>query len=183
MALEPLPHVSINTLNRLNTLGKEIDVIVGSCLLDASHIWNKVTLIEAGVVRMFYLAIDGKEHNKNFFFEGDIFWPVTPSLQEKAAGFTIEALSNVKAIQWHIDDFKSAFESELEWLKFTLFWSDKLLDSKMQREQEWLQLPAKARYENLLIKHPDIVQRVPAHHIASFLGITSVTLSRLKHAS
>lgn len=183
MALETLPHISANTLKALNTSGKKVNLTAGSCLLNASHIWNKVTLIESGVVRMFYLAIDGKEHNKNFFFESDIFWPVTPSLQEKAAGFTIEALSHVKAIQWDIDDFKSAFESEVEWLKFTLFWSDKLLDSKMQREQEWLQLPARARYQNLLKKHPDIVQRIPAHHIASFLGITSVTLSRLKHTS
>ncbi|HHU57388.1 MAG TPA: Crp/Fnr family transcriptional regulator, partial [Bacteroidales bacterium] len=37
------------------------------------------------------------------------------------------------------------------------------------------------RYEELLVQHPQIVQRVPQHYIASYLGITAVSLSRIRN--
>ncbi len=36
------------------------------------------------------------------------------------------------------------------------------------------------RYEELLVKHPEIIQQIPQHYIASYLGITSVSLSRIR---
>jgi len=37
------------------------------------------------------------------------------------------------------------------------------------------------RYEDLLKNHPEIIRRIPQHYIASYLGITSVSLSRIKN--
>jgi CRP-like cAMP-binding protein len=37
------------------------------------------------------------------------------------------------------------------------------------------------RYEQLLAEHPEIIQRIPQHYIASYLGITSVSLSRIRN--
>jgi hypothetical protein len=55
-----------------------------------------------------------------------------------------------------------------------------LLDGKMQREQEFLQLSARQRYELLLRQHPAWAERLPLRHLASFLGMTDVTLSRVR---
>ncbi len=55
-----------------------------------------------------------------------------------------------------------------------------LLDGKMQREQEFLQLSARQRYARLLEQHPQWAERIALKHLASYLGVTDVSLSRLR---
>ena len=55
-----------------------------------------------------------------------------------------------------------------------------LLDGKMQREQEFLQLSARQRYASLLEQHPEWADRIALKHLASYLGVTDVSLSRLR---
>ena len=55
-----------------------------------------------------------------------------------------------------------------------------LLDDKMRREQQFLQLSAAERYQSLLQEHPDWLHRIPLHHLASWLGVTDVALSRIR---
>lgn len=55
-----------------------------------------------------------------------------------------------------------------------------LLDGKMQREQEFLQLSARQRYARLLEQHPLCAERIALKHLASYLGVTDVSLSRLR---
>ncbi len=43
--------------------------------------WQTLYWITSGVIRMYYLDVDGKEHNKSFFSDNDFFWPVTESLR------------------------------------------------------------------------------------------------------
>jgi hypothetical protein len=55
-----------------------------------------------------------------------------------------------------------------------------LLDGKMQREQEFLQLSARERYQQLMHQQPQWAERIPLRHLASYLGMTDVTLSRVR---
>jgi len=56
----------------------------------------------------------------------------------------------------------------------------RLLEDKMSREQQFLQTTATERYQALLTSHPDWVRRIPLRHLASYLGITDVALSRIR---
>lgn len=55
-----------------------------------------------------------------------------------------------------------------------------LLEDKMARERAFLQNTASERYQALLAEHPDWAKRVPLRHLASYLGITDVALSRIR---
>jgi hypothetical protein len=48
------------------------------------------------------------------------------------------------------------------------------------RERSFLQQTATERYLDFCERHPDLLQRIPQYHIASYLGVTEVTLSRLR---
>ena len=50
---------------------------------------------------------------------------------------------------------------------------------KEQREYEFLLLDAKARYLNFIHDYADLTERIPQYHIAAYLGITPVSLSRV----
>ncbi|MEL7005963.1 MAG: Crp/Fnr family transcriptional regulator, partial [Bacteroidota bacterium] len=52
--------------------------------------------------------------------------------------------------------------------------------STLERINRSLSEPADVRYTNLIKRHPDLIQRVPLIHIASFLGITPESLSRIR---
>ena len=55
-----------------------------------------------------------------------------------------------------------------------------LLDDKMQREHSFLHASAHERYALLLTTRPDWAARIPLRHLASYLGITDVSLSRIR---
>ncbi|MCO4787054.1 hypothetical protein MGA5115_03020 [Marinomonas gallaica] len=172
--------LSQHTQTKLMTLARPLDANKGDLLLSSEAPWTCVYWLSEGVVRMYYLDQDGQEHNKRFFLAGDLFWPVTHSLRTKAVGFSIETLSPVLGQYWLFDEFKPAFKDNLEWLSFNQIWMERLLEAKLSRERDWLQLTAIARYRQLLVDQPTLIDQVPAHHLASYLGITPVTLSRLK---
>ncbi|HEY8401664.1 MAG TPA: Crp/Fnr family transcriptional regulator, partial [Cytophagaceae bacterium] len=78
-------------------------------------------------------------------------------------------------------DFQSIIENSPELKKEfeehlfrRLFHSQQLLYSFLKNNPQ-------KRYEELLERHPHIIQRVPQHYIASYLGITSVSLSRIRN--
>ena len=48
--------------------------------------------------------------------------------------------------------------------------------------REWFNKDSpRERYEDLILKHPEIIKRVPQHYIASYLGITPISLSRIRN--
>ncbi len=57
-----------------------------------------------------------------------------------------------------------------------------MLEHEFIREYEFLHHNAQKRYRNFCMAHPDLVERIPDYHLASYLGITNVTLSRIKAA-
>lgn len=152
----------------------------GMPLLRAGDTWCHLWWVETGALRLFYLDRDGAESNKNFFLPGSMLWPVTPWLGKQPAMFHVEPLED--STVWALP-----FTDENEDARRTTAWQAlehatlcALLDGKMQRERSFLQDSAQQRYASLLAQHPDWAARIPLRHLASYLGMTDVTLSRLR---
>ncbi|GAA6142412.1 Crp/Fnr family transcriptional regulator [Hydrogenophaga sp. 5NK40-0174] len=152
----------------------------GQALQRAGDRWQHLWWIESGALRMYFVDIDGQSHNKNFYLEGAFLWPITPTLAREPVHFWVEALepSIVWALPWA--EWKSAVQDFAPWAALEKQMLSRLLEDKMQREHEFLQRSATERYQDLLEHHPAWAQRVPLKHIASFLGITDVALSRIR---
>ncbi len=149
-------------------------------LVNQGDRWNKVYFVERGIVRLFFNTPDGREFNKNFFTEGNFFWPATPATRLHPSLFSITTLE--MSYIW-VADF-ALFQKQLmttqRWEAFALPFAETLADQKINREYEFLMFDAEARYLSLLEQDPQLVRRVPDYHLASFLGMTNVTLSRVK---
>jgi len=149
-------------------------------LVNQGDRWNKVYFVERGIVRLFFNTPDGREFNKNFFTEGNFFWPATPATRLHPSLFSITTLE--MSYIW-VADF-ALFQKQLmtiqRWEAFALPFAETLADQKINREYEFLMFDAKARYLSLLEQDPQLVRRVPDYHLASYLGMTNVTLSRVK---
>lgn len=152
----------------------------GEALLRAGERWQHLWWVERGCMRLYYLDREGQASNKNFHTDGAIFWPITPALREQPVHFWVEATepAMVWALPWKA--WSAAMAEHQAWITLERRALAHLLEDKMAREHAFLQHTATERYQHLLTEHPDWAQRVPLRHLASYLGITDVALSRIR---
>jgi CRP-like cAMP-binding protein len=149
-------------------------------LVNQGDRWNKVYFVERGIVRLFFITLDGREFNKNFFAEGNFIWPAIPSARLHPSLFSIATLEMSHIWLADFAPFQKQLMTIQRWEAFALPFAETLADQKINREYEFLMFDAEARYLSLLEKDPQLVRRVPDYHLASYLGMTNVTLSRVK---
>ncbi len=149
-------------------------------LLAAGSVWQHALWVERGMLRLFYIDSEGRESNKNFHAEDAFIWPVTEAMQRKPAAFFISALT--PAVVWRLPHgaLQATVRTLPSWTALRLQALAGLLDDKMRREQLFLQCTARQRYEALLGERPEWTGRIPLRHLASYLGMTDVSLSRLR---
>lgn len=152
----------------------------GALLLPAGAMWEELFWIESGACRLYYTTVDGLESNKNFYMQGAMFWPVTQRLQSEPVRFNIEALlpTRVWRMPWKLWD--AAAGSDPCWQAHERTVLEHLLDDKMQREHAFLQLNATERYLLLAHVHTQWLEVVPLRHLASYIGVTDVAISRIR---
>ncbi|HEX5739419.1 MAG TPA: Crp/Fnr family transcriptional regulator [Hydrogenophaga sp.] len=174
--LGPLPEAARTAAESAHRLTP----MAGDALLRDGERWQHLWWVVSGAFRLYYLDREGQAANKNFYLEGAMFWPITPDLADQPVGFWVEALeaSEVWALPWAA--WQNATVDFAPWQRLERYVLAGLLQDKMRREQQFLQDTATSRYQALRATHPDWMQRVPLKHLASYLGITDVALSRIR---
>lgn len=104
---------------------------------------------------------------------------MTESLRNEPAGFFIESIESGSGWRWDFDVFKQNFANEADWMTFSHLWMENVLAEKFNREKDWLQLTAAQRYIKLITQIPEF-KRLPNMHLASYIGVTPESFSRLK---
>lgn len=151
----------------------------GHILLCAERVEPKIYFIKTGVVRAFAPL---SEHEITFWFgeEGAVILSIKSYVESTLGYENIELLSDCELYELSMVDLEELYCRDLHIAN----WGRKFA------EKEWLKLEsrlvassflsAKERYECLLTNSPSIIQRVPLKYIASYLGITQVSLSRIR---
>lgn len=152
----------------------------GEALLRQHERWQQVYLLETGLIRLYFLRPDGKEFNKNFYREGQLICPLTTNMQQQASLFGISCIENCSLWQCPAEQFISILSAQQAWTPLQSHFLSKLVDHKLQREHDLLSLTAKERYQAFCEREPELAERVPLVQLASYLGITDVSLSRLR---
>lgn len=149
-------------------------------LVHAGDHSDTLYLLDAGLVRLFYTTPDGRERNKAFYRSGDITGPVSAAITASASPFSIQCLEPCEMISFRFSDLRAATRQSPQ---IANLYSDLLAEAFIrneQREAVLLTCNAEQRYRWLLQHEPDLPNRVAQFHIASYLGIDAVSLSRLK---
>jgi CRP-like cAMP-binding protein len=151
----------------------------GDILLRQGQVCHQIYFVERGLLRLYYY-VNGKEVTEYFATEGRLIGGVDSFFSRLPSRKQIETLEPCLLHSITFSDLEMlysqfhALEKAGRLLATAAFLS-------MQERLFSLQFhPAKQRYETLLAAAPDIVQRVPLGHIASYLGVTQVTLSRIR---
>lgn len=135
--------------------------------------------IEKGFTRSFWI-VDGEEITTSFMGEGGIVFSMDELYYNKPSEECVETLEEVEAYRISLSDLRRLWQTNHE----LCYWGLVIHQNEYRRihrsHMERLTLPAKERYEAFIQQFPDILQRVNLAFIASYLGITLPTLSRLR---
>ena len=149
-------------------------------LLEEGKVAEKLYLIRKGCLRLFFYN-EGKDITFQFFLEGDFVASFDSLYKRTPSLFYLESIEPTELTAIRREDFYNLINNNLS---FRQLYEEKLIDRFHAYQQLFLSRiknTPQRRYEELLKEYPNIIQRVPQHYIASYLGITPVSLSRIRN--
>lgn len=133
-----------------------------------------------GLLRFYYLGEDGIESNKAFVTGGSFAGPLAAATLNLPIIYGVEALEDTTLLAANFQNFTALFEEHPVFDRFGRKLAELILRRKELRTRSLLQKSAKERYRDFRTQHADLLVRVPQFHIASYLGVTESSLSRIK---
>lgn len=152
----------------------------GDFLLKENKMANEYYVLEAGVVRSFVIDYTGNDITINFFVEGDIVIEVSSLFQRIITKENIQALTDCTCWKITFDDFQKLYHSIPGFSEWGRAWMSKNMFRLKQRSVEMFTDSATQRYKKLLDEKPQVLQYAPLKYIATYLGITDTSLSRIR---
>lgn len=151
----------------------------GELVHDASHVCTKSYFIQKGLMRVYFLK-DGKEISEYFPAEGE--WSNSPRSfrTRKVDIYYIDAIEDVEAFCLSVSDLMYLFEHFPEMERYARLSMGMVFGHFMERITSMRFTTAKEKYEHFITTYHDIYHRIPLGMIASYLGITQETLSRIR---
>lgn len=172
-------NMSSETAIALNTRIKFFHKKKGDFLLKQGQINSSLFVIEQGIVRAFFLK-EGKEVNSWFGMENEFIGSILPLYSNQPSFEYIQFLEDSIFYSISIEDLNEMYVLYPELNLIGRKIAEKLCEVLEERIVSLHTDNAEERYRALINKTPAIVQRVSLGHIASFLGITQETLSRIR---
>lgn len=172
--------LSEGLVDYLATHIKVRDIERKEMLLKAGHTSRYIYFVASGLLRCFYLKGDA-EVSAWFMKEGDVIVSIESFYTQQPSRESIQALEDSRLLYIEYNELYHCYRYFPEFnftgreltQKYYVLWAQQLHALKMQTPVE--------RYQWLLTHHNELILRVPAKFLASYLGIGEVTLSRIKN--
>jgi CRP-like cAMP-binding protein len=152
----------------------------GSLIFDSEKKVSDQYYVLKGCLRAFFIDKEGKEHTIQFAIND---WWITDYMSyflgEKSV-LTIEVIEDSILLRISRDDFEKIFDKIPAIERFIRKKLERFVAKSQKRTLLNLSQTAKERYMNFLEVYPEIEQHVKNHHIASYLGIATQSLSRIR---
>ena len=141
---------------------------------------HEVLFVARGLLRFYYPGDDGAEANKAFVAEGEFAGALAAATLGVPILYGIEALELSTVLAVPVAELRARMDAEPALERFGRRLAERILARKEARARSLMLQSATERYLDFCATRPDLVQRVPQHHIASLLSMTPVHLSRVR---
>jgi len=163
----------LDTVLKLRTLHKR------EYLLRAGHICRNISFIQQGLLRCFYIKGD-MEVCSWFMKEGDVIISVESFYGQKTSYESIQALEECELYYIDYNELQQIYKlfPDFNFIgrvlteRYYMLSEQRLYSLRMQRAQE--------RFDYFIEHYPELLLRIPAKYIASYIGITEVTMSKIR---
>jgi CRP-like cAMP-binding protein len=149
-------------------------------LLQQDDVCRNTAFVEKGVLRSYTVDDKGYEHIIQFALEG---WWISDQYSfftGEPSTYNIDALEDAELLLLNRSSYEALMDAVPKFERYQRILVQNSLIAMQRRLLGSMSLTAEEKYINLINAYPDIIQRVPQHMIASYLGITPETLSRIR---
>ena len=155
-------------------------VIKKEILIQESEISNSVYFVRHGILRLWHNS-DGNDITLQFFKQNQFVMSFESFYLKKPSKFTLEAIEDSYIIEITRENFESITNKEPKIKDLMInYICERFIDytnlflSRIKNSPE-------QRYIELIKEYPDIINKIPHYYIASYLGITPVSFSRIRN--
>lgn len=151
-------------------------------LLNEGEVCRYKAFVTKGLLRTYNVKGDGTEHIMRFSPENG--WTLDPESfhGQTPTKYNIEALEDTELVLWTRENFTEMCAA----IPALKLYSERLISSAIDAGQNrvlmHISFTAEEKYQEFISSFPDVFARVPLHMVASYLGVSRETLSRIRHA-
>ena len=177
--IDRIHHIPESSAGKLVACFSEISLPKGFRMLEAGKVETDIYFIRHGLARAF-IPGDGEEITFWLGKEGDALFSLK-SYTDSLPGYeTIELMEDSDLYRLKRDALQLLFKEDIEIANWGRRFAEREFQQAERRLIPFLHTTASERYARLLEESPDLLQRLPLEHLASWLGITPVSLSRIR---
>jgi CRP-like cAMP-binding protein len=147
---------------------------------EAGKVAQQVGFILDGIIRVCYYNNKGEEITKYFIDENNLVVDLESFDNEICSNAYVQAITDCKLIVFSKKDWRELLDTIIGWDAIVHKIISKALRQKVERRSPLVSEDATTRYLMFLKIYPNVINRIPLSYIASYLGITQSSLSRIR---
>lgn len=147
--------------------------------IQVDEVPETIAFIISGIFRVFYTSSKGVEKTLVFRDQKHFLSAYSSFLEKQKSPYSIQAITESVLIYMPLSKYSELVTGHNCWTNISGRYAQQLFIEKENRERELLLLNASKRYENFRKKYMHIINEIPNYMIASYLGITPESLSRI----
>lgn len=179
-SIKNIQEVSREAEEYLYTITKEKTYSKGTILIREGERVNKIYFVKEGCLRSYCIDQNGKEHTLQFAIKGWWISDYIAIYNKESATLTVECLKESTVIEFDAKKLTEILTVFPEYEPFKRNLLERHIVSLHKRVLNQSIMTASERYDLFVTQYPDIEQYTRNYHIASYLGITQESLSRIR---
>jgi len=149
-------------------------------LLQEGDVCKSVAFVETGAMRLYRVNEDGSEHIVVFGLDGSFMTDLYSFLTNEPSTYNIDAIEDTELVLITRSASDELRKSSPKYQEFIFQTTSEAYIQLERRISSTISLSLEERYKELTSNYPDIIRRLPQHMIASYMGLTPETLSRVR---
>ena len=167
-------------IDLVRSKAKAIELKKGDYFSEAGKIAKQVAFVDNGILRVCYFNNKGEEITRYFIDENNFAVDLNSFSYQIPSSEYVQAVTDCKLFVFSAEDLKELSITIITWDSIISQITAKSLIEKVNRISPMLAEDAKSRYISFLDKFPQLANRIPLSLLASYLGITQSSLSRIR---
>ena len=174
------PLIDANELYDLINAHNKVTFKKGDFILKQGDVADGYMILASGLMRSYAYDYNGNDITTNFFSNYDIVIEVLSLFQRIPTTENIQALTDCECWKLDFDVFQELYHSIPGFSEWGRLWMKNRLFHFKQRSVKMVTISAKERYLQLIKEKPQLILQSPLKNIASYLGITDTSFSRIR---
>jgi CRP/FNR family transcriptional regulator len=151
-----------------------------SFYLEAGKVQKDMGFIYCGLIRAFYIDLNGDEITMGFIKENEYVTHYSSFSEQQPSRYSFQCLEECKIINLPYGKMTEGIATYKNLERYARIFKERVTDLQQNRIESLLYENAEQRYLNFIKKHPELFNRISLTHLASFLGIGRQSLSRIR---